>query len=248
MMLIGKQKVQNETIIWLHKELHRIPLTRTLGWYKIKPREKALQKGVEALSDCELLALLLKTGTKNFSVFDLAKTVLEKYGTIKNILDAPLSGLMETKGIGKIKALEIKSVLEFNKRYDNSEIFRFTNFQNLHRDLRPAFKFLTQEKLVVIGMNKQNNIIVNKVIYIGDSCSTHLSPRDIARSLINIGASKCIVVHNHPSQDSDPSVNDIIETKKLNIALNYIGIKLVEHMIFCDKSFHLIISGKKVVV
>ncbi len=210
-----------------------------------RPREKAIRYGVESLTDCELLALLLRTGTKSVDVYNLANQMLQKFINLKGIANASIDELRKINGIGIVKSLEIKTIVEFSLRVKKSMYSKFENFSQLHDNVTGIFANSYQEKLLVIGLDKQNNILMERIIYVGDESSTHLSTKEIAKKLLGVHASKCIIIHNHPSQNSIPSTNDILATKRLEIGLNYLGIKLLEHMIYCNDNYYLIFKDKK---
>jgi len=201
------------------------------------PREKALKYGFSSLSDIELLAILLKTGTKDNNVLSLANRIL-KNGSIKNLRDLSFEDLLKIKGIGETKALEIMAINEIINRInqDESEII-ISSPSEAYQHL----KFLekeTQEKLMAIYLNTSNKVLAKHIIAIGSINVLNAKPRDIFYYAIQENAYGIILAHNHPNGEPKPSKEDIEFTKNISKLSLEMGFEILDHIIIAKKGYY----------
>jgi len=205
-----------------------------------RPMERMIEKGGDNLSDAELLAIILKTGTKNQNVLELANLVLSKFpmSTIDNL---EINELTEINGIGKVKASQIKAVYELHKRlsgkqnllkeelkvYAPSQVYAF-----LKEEIGNKF----QENLVALFL-RGNNIISRKTITIGTDNQTLISHKSIISYALKERAQALIIAHNHPSGEAYPSREDITETQKLSKISKELDICFLDHLIVTRDSY-----------
>ena len=201
------------------------------------PREKFEKYGQEKLFDYELLAILLGSGIKGVNVIQLSKKILSviKKVSIKNI---GIDSLIKIKGLGKIKAIQILAIIELTKRFnaENPEILSSKDIWKLCSDIRDSKK----EHFVVFYLDTRNKFIERQIISIGILNSSLVHPREVFESAISLHSVSIIIVHNHPSGDIEPSLEDIVVTKRLVDAGKILGIKVFDHVILSkDKYFSL---------
>ena len=211
-----------------------LSLSETLS-DKLKPRELAMEHGVENIPSVELLAIILRTGTPTLNVVSLARHLLNLYGSLSVISQMQISELTKIKGIGTVKALELKAALELAQRLNNEKIDTSIPLSTPDR-VAEIFKTkvlsLETENIWVIPLDSKNYpkskpIIVSK----GTINSSLAHPREIYKLAIQLSAASIIVVHNHPSGDPTPSKQDINLTKQLVEAGKVVGIKCFDHII-----------------
>ena len=206
-----------------------------------RPRERLLKLGVEALSTAEVLALILGRGNKGLSVMVTAQNLLSQFGNLKKIAGASITELSEIKGIGEVKAAQIKAAFELGKRLDNSF---YTNPKDSIKSPQDIIK-LTRNKLrgkkkehfLVLCLNTRNHLINSQTVSIGSLDSSIVHPREVFKEAISTSAASVIFVHNHPSGDPQPSEDDIKLTKRLVDAGEILGIEVLDHIIICDNDY-----------
>ena len=206
-----------------------------------RPREKLYDYGPKALSNEELLAIIIRTGNKEDTAIDLARRLLskDKRGLVA-LRDTTLQELMETKGIGKCKAAQILAAIEIGKRINyldalsKIKINEPSTIANLYMD---EMRYLQKEHFRVVLLDTKNQIIVTEEISIGTLNASIVHPRDVFRAAIKRNANSIILIHNHPSGDPTPSNEDINITKRLLEAGNLIGIKVLDHIIIGDNKY-----------
>jgi len=206
-----------------------------------RPREKLLLKGKSALSDAELLAILIGTGTRSLSAVDLAKHLLQdvKYN-LNDLARMSVHDLLKNKGIGKAKAITIVSALELGKRRRESfttEKPKITCSEDVYEMISADLLDLTHEEFWVIILNRANEILKKWKISSGGISGTVADPRLIFKIAMDAYASSIILVHNHPSGNVKPSQADINLTKKLKQAGELMEIPVLDHLIFGDKKY-----------
>lgn len=214
-----------------------------------KPREKALHYGIDSLSNAELLALLLRCGTKSQSALELSQVILSQVGGIHKLPQLSLNQLKEIKGIKNAKALELLGCVELAKRMQevNDPIHTvLRSAKDVYDYMRMKLAFDKQEKFVVVYLDAQHQIIHEKVIFIGTLDSSLVHPREIYKEAISCSAAAIICLHNHPSGYCEPSSDDIETTNNLREVGMMMGIPLLDHLIltknayFSFKAHHLI--------
>jgi len=203
-----------------------------------RPRERFLKHGPEALSDAELFAIILRTGSKGENVIDMSNRLIAEYGLDK-LFECSLKELQEIKGIGPSKAMQILAMAELGKRYSQAKnpIKRITHAKDVFDYFYERLKDTKQENFYVLMLNTKNNIIGEQLITKGILDASIIHSREVFKPAIKNSASKIILVHNHPSGDPNPSKEDLKITEKLIKAGEEIDVKVLDHIILGKEKF-----------
>ena len=204
------------------------------------PRERLAKEGVEALSNQELLAILLRTGTRQASVFEIAQKVLSNLSSLTDLKKMTLQELQSLSGIGRVKAIELQAMIELGHRihkHENLEMESILSSKKLAKKMQQELGDKKQEHLVALYLNTQNQIIHQQTIFIGSATRSIAEPREILHYAIKHMATSLILVHNHPSGAVAPSRNDDHVTKLVKEACNLMGIVLLDHLIVSHSSY-----------
>ena len=204
------------------------------------PRERLVKEGVEALSNQELLAILLRTGTRQASVFEIAQKVLNSINSLTDLKKMTLQELQGLSGIGRIKAIELQATIELGHRIQKKETLEMESIlssQKLAKKMQQELGDKKQEHLVALYLNTQNQIIHQQTIFIGSATRSIAEPREILHYAIKHMATSLILVHNHPSGAVAPSRNDDHVTKLVKEACDLMGIVLLDHLIVSHSSY-----------
>ncbi len=206
-----------------------------------RPYEKLEMYGENTLSNAELLAIIIKSGTKEESSVTLAQKILslgmeenKNKNSLKILQELSLEDLTKLRGIGKIKAIQIKAVCELAKRISRAndiEKIKIKEPSDIVNILNEDLKLEKREIVKVVILNSQNVIIKIQTISLGGTSNAHIDIRDILHEAIKRNAPRIILVHNHPCGDATPTEDDIQLTKKLEKASELIGIKLLDHIV-----------------
>ncbi len=199
-----------------------------------RPREKAMRLGVEALSDQEILAMFIRSGVKGKSALDIARDVLDQFENIYDLHHFSEETLLKIKGLSKLKVLELKCIAEIARRMaipSKDYRFVFNSPQQIGKWLNNEIGFKKQEHFVVVFLNVKNQIIKFETVFIGTISMSIVHPREIFQLAIQVGASKIIVAHNHPSGDVSYSLADKQITKQLIEVGKICGIPVLDHLI-----------------
>lgn len=197
-----------------------------------RPRERLLRSGAASLSPAELLAIILRTGTKNLNIVDTCNELIARY-SLEKLAHITLEELKEVKGIGDAKAMQIVAIFELNKRLHYSR-----NFNKKIQAARDVFEYMagrvpdeTKEHLFVLHLNTKNQIIKTELVSVGTLNAALIHPREVFKSAIKESSHAIILVHNHPSGDVEPSNADKQVTDLLKQASTVIQIDLLDHII-----------------
>lgn len=204
------------------------------------PRERLAKEGVEALSNQELLAILLRTGTRQASVFEIAQKVLSNLSSLTDLKKMTLQELQSLSGIGRVKAIELQATIELGHRihkHETLEMESILSSQKLAKKMQQELGHKKQEHLVALYLNTQNQIIHQQTIFIGSATRSIAEPREILHYAIKHMATSLILVHNHPSGAVAPSRNDDHVTKLVKEACDLMGIVLLDHLIVSQSSY-----------
>ena len=209
-----------------------------------RPYEKLKLYGASNLTDAELIAIIIKTGTKDENSVDIANRIISKIEVLSNLQYQSINELTCIKGIGEIKAIQLMALCEITKRMlkvDSKEMV-VKRSKDVFELLRSEYRFEKQEIVKVLILNSKN--IVEKIVDIvkGETNYASLSVKQIFKEAIIMQASKIIMVHNHPSGVADPSKKDIIITKKVLEAADILGIQLIDHVIIAKDRYFSIIA------
>lgn len=198
-----------------------------------KPRDKLSHYGASSLSNYELLAIILRTGTKQKSVIDLSIELLNQLNSINDFHNITMEELLKVKGIGKIKAIEILAIIEFSKRINNycSADYYIRTSKDCYLYLKTKLAFLEQEHFIAIYLSNNNRVILSKTISIGTINKVVTNPKDVIKWGIKVSAYGVIISHNHPSGEVIPSNEDIQFTQSLQQACKLVDLLFVDHII-----------------
>jgi DNA repair protein RadC len=205
-----------------------------------RPYEKCLLNGAQALSDAELLAVILRTGAQGESALELSRKVLSCQGDSQGLLGIyhmSISDLMKIRGVGTVKAVQIKCIAELSRRIARAQAvptLSFTNPSSIAAYYMEEMRHQEQEILRVLMLNTRSVLIHEEVISKGTVRASLISPREIFISALRHRAVSIILLHNHPSGVPDPSNEDILLTKRVMEAGHMIGIELLDHIIIGD--------------
>ncbi|CAN5426353.1 DNA repair protein RadC [soil metagenome] len=201
-----------------------------------RPREKLLQKGRNALSDAELIAILIGSGNRNESAVDLSKRILNSAeNNLEKLAKMNVTDLKNFAGMGEAKALSIVAAMELGRRRnsileDNSTL-KITSSNDGYRIIRVELEDLIHEEFYILLLNRSNVVIRKEQISRGGMNATLVDPKIVFKVAVNHGASGIILAHNHPSGAVKPSEQDIRLTRKLKEGANLLDIALLDHII-----------------
>jgi DNA repair protein RadC len=206
-----------------------------------RPREKLLQKGTAALSDAELVAILIGSGTKTLSAVEVSRQILQSVGNnLHELAKLSVSDLMKTRGIGEAKAISIVSAMELGRRrkdHEPDEKPKIGSSQDAFNLIKGSLMDLHHEEFWVVYLNRANRVILKKKISEGGVSGTVADPKIIYKSALENLASGIIVVHNHPSGNLTASQQDIVLTKKLKEGAKALEIQLLDHLIIAGNTY-----------
>ena len=198
------------------------------------PRERLRDLGAEHLSNQELLSILLRTGTKTTPVLEVANQILKNLDSLADFQHLSLQELQQINGIGYVKSIEIKAMIELAKRISKAEYIqkeRIMSSERLARKMMLELSDQKQEHLVAIYLDTQNRIIEQRTIFIGSVRRSIAEPREILYYACKNMATSVIIVHNHPSGSPEPSENDLRFTQKMKRSCEDIGIICLDHLV-----------------
>jgi DNA repair protein RadC len=202
-----------------------------------RPRERLAKLGPEALKDAELIAVIIRSGTREVGAVALAEEVIRKFKDLRGVARASIEELKTVKGLGEVKAIEIKAALELGKRlaaHTADQRAKISGAEDVSRLLMVPFKDCEVEIFKALLMNPKNEVIKIADVSRGSLDASVALPREVFRQAIRDGAVSVIVCHNHPSGDPEPSRADIALTRRLHESGELIGISLLDHIVFGD--------------
>jgi len=203
-----------------------------------RPREKLLKRGAGALSNSELLAILLRTGAQGVSAIDLARRMMEKFGTFRNMSHTDAREWKEFKGVGPAKISQIKAALEIGRRFREDEVLsikqKIASAEDIITIMMPQMRDLKTEVFKVVYLNSSNRIIEINDAATGTVNLAMPIVREIVHAALQKFATAIICVHNHPSGNIAPSPEDKKFTGELCAAGKLLGIKVLDHIIIGD--------------
>ena len=207
-----------------------------------RPRERMIRVGKENLSIEELLAIIIKTGTKGVSVKDIARDVLKEIKDINNLENITINTFSHIKGLGKIKTIELMAAIELGRRIflekENKESIVYNNPEIIYQNNLYLFKGKKQEYFYCLYLDNKNKLIERKLLFMGTINRSIVHPREIFKEAYLTSCSSIICMHNHPSGDTSPSMEDIYLTKSLIKIGKIGGINVIDHMIISDNDYY----------
>ncbi|MBU1100526.1 MAG: DNA repair protein RadC [Bacteroidetes bacterium] len=213
-----------------------------------RPREKLVMRGVNSLSDTELIAILLRTGQKGKSVICLAQDLMVQFGNLSNIATQSLDSLVKIPGIGKDKAATLIAALELSRRIGSQKRSildtKITSPGEVAQYFIPLLRDEIKEKFIVVCLSSSNKIIKHETISVGNLNTSVVHPREVFKVAIENNSANIILLHNHPSGNPEPSNEDIKITKQLVEAGKIIDIQVFDHIIIAADSYTSFVDRK----
>lgn len=207
-----------------------------------RPCEKLLNNGVQSLNNEELIAIILKTGTKELSSKELASKILSLTKNITDLNQFNFNDLIKIKGIGKIKICNLLASIELGKRVNSSVLnlnnIQFTNSKIVYEYFKNKIGNKKQEHFYCVYLDNSKKIIEEKLLFIGTINYSVVHPREVFKEAYLLSSSAIICVHNHPSNNIFPSKEDIEVTKRLIEVGNLLGIKVLDHIIIGNNNYY----------
>lgn len=200
----------------------------------LMPREKLLTLGAENLSDAELLAIFLRTGTKGTPVLTLSENVLQEFGSLRELLTASLSDFCRIKGLGQAQYVQLQATKEMVKRYLSQQMKKNDAITDPHTAImyfQAELEHQEREVFMVLFMDNQYRLITTEKLFFGTINQAEVHPREIMKSALKHNAAAIIIAHNHPSGDCKPSEADRALTKKIGRACDLLHIRFLDHII-----------------
>lgn len=205
-----------------------------------RPREKALRYGLESLSDLELVALILQSGNKNRSVFEIASDVLKECEGLSKLMTMHVNTLMQIQGIREVKALQLLASVELSKRVIKSKVYHAPILKP--EDVIEWFKFeygtMSQECFIALYLDTKSKLISHRVLFKGTLNESVVHPREVFKEAFLQNANSVLIAHNHPSGDCTPSKADFEVTYKMVHVAMTMGVCLVDHIIVCKNQYY----------
>lgn len=205
-----------------------------------RPREKLLAQGRRALSDSELLAILLGSGSRKHSALELARLILQSFsGDINRLARASIGDLTKFPGVGQVKAVSIQAALELalRRKTDSEKQNIIKGSGDAYALLLPRFSDLSHEEFWVLYLNQANKVIHEKRISSGGISGTVADPRIIYKTALECSCSGLILAHNHPSSSRKPSQADLDLTRKLSDAAKNLDMRVLDHLILVNDGY-----------
>ena len=232
--------------------LHYLVGLNLLGMIKIKdipcsnrPREKAYKQGIKSLSDVELLALLISSGTKNKSAIDLAYELINRFGSIEGLSLVSIEELEKIEGIKKAKAIKLLASFELIRRFERElrgTKIKIDNVEKAMKLLLPKTIGLSKECLFLILLNENFGLLRVVQLYIGTSVDVSISPKDILQEVVKSNASKIYIAHNHPSNNIKASKADHETTRMLYLFLESFSITIIDSLVIGNAETYSIMT------
>ncbi len=214
-----------------------------------RPRERLLKYGASSLSNTELLAILLNGGTKNYNALSMSSTIIKNINGFYNLKNVTKEILLKEKGIGIVKAVNILAMLEIAKRLylDKSykKTIKYNNASVIYNDNKYLFYDKMQEYFYCIYVNSKNEVIERKLLFMGTVNRSLVHPREIFKNAYLTSASGIICIHNHPSGDVTPSMEDIMLTKSLEEIGRLQNIPIIDHIIIGSNTYYSFYENNK---
>lgn len=205
-----------------------------------RPRERLIAEGARALSNRELLAIILRSGTVGESALVLAERLLQTFGSLRDLLQAEVEELAAVRGIGKVKAAEVKAALELGRRLASSgQGWRpaITSPEEAAGLVMEDLRYRDREVFQALLLDTKHRLLAIQVVSVGHLSGAPVHPRELFKDAIRRSAAAVVLVHNHPSGDPQPSPEDIALTHRLVEAGRLLGIEVLDHLIVGDNTY-----------
>lgn len=205
-----------------------------------RPREKAIRFGLDTLSNDELIAVLIGTGTKQESVLELAHKINSQSNGLSNLFNVPYEALLDINGIGPVKALILSACFELCNRYLKTFYGDSGTVSTLDIYNRYALKMRQKDKelFALVVLNRRRQIIHEEFLYVGSETHVACQPKEIIRKVMLHNGNYFYMIHNHPSGDCIPSKEDVNLTTQVKVLANQLSVRLLDHIIVGDTGFY----------
>jgi DNA repair protein RadC len=201
------------------------------------PREKLIARGAQSLTDAELLAIFLRTGTKDMNVLQLADKLLKEMGSLRGLFSADRAELCQYKGLGEAKYVQLQAALEMTQRYLYEALVRgeaLTSPEQTKLYLVSRLRDKTREAFYILFLDNQHRVIKGEVLFEGTIDSASVYPREVVKRALDHNAAALILAHNHPSGVAEPSQADRRITRRIGDALALVDIRVLDHFVVGD--------------
>ena len=205
-----------------------------------RPMERLVSCGVGALSNAELLAVVIRCGTKGQNVIELATMILNSNRSLRNLACMTHDDLSKVRGMGNVRAAQVIAAIELGRRImseDREERTKVSCPEDAVRILMPQMRYLLQEEFWVILLDTRSQVIKIEMISVGILNSSIIHPREVFKEAIKSSAASVILAHNHPSGDPTPSAEDLDVTQRIVEAGRLIGIEVIDHIVIGDNVY-----------
>lgn len=213
-----------------------------------RPREKLILRGSQSLSDAELIAILLRTGTKGKSVIQIAQELVKKFGDLNQLTSQSIDSLKNFSGIGKDKASTLVAAFEIGRRADFQKKWfskkSITSPVDVAQMFIPLLRDEVKEKFFVVCLSSSNRIIKHELVSVGSLNSSIVHPREVFKVAIECSSANIILLHNHPSGNLEPSNDDVCLTRKFVEAGKILDINVFDHIIIAGDSYTSLVERR----
>ncbi len=203
-----------------------------------RPREKLLARGASALSDAELLAIFLRTGLPGLSAVELARHLLSRFGSLRELLTADQNEFCSHRGLGPAKYVQLQAILEISRRHLAEDLHKgdcLSSPRQTGTYLQSLLRDLPYEQFVCLMLDNRHRVIAVRLLFRGTINGASVHPREVVKQALSDNAAAVILAHNHPSGVSEPSQADIQITRRLIDALALVDIRVLDHVIVGDE-------------
>jgi DNA repair protein RadC len=202
-----------------------------------RPREKLLQRGAQALTNAELLAIFLRTGTRGKTALDLAQDLLREFGDLRSLLGADQVQFCQAKGLGDAKYVQLQACVEMSRRYLRECLERgdvLSSPEDTRNFLMSELSGRAYEVFACLFLDNKHRVIKFEELFYGTIDGASVYPREVVRRALQHNAAALILAHNHPSGIAEPSQADIAITRKLKEAMSLIDVRVLDHLVIGD--------------
>lgn len=216
-----------------------------------RPYEKFLKSGVKVLSDAELLAIIIRSGTQGRKSIEVAQDFLSRGNhNLLNLYEISYEDMQKIRGIGQIKAIQLKCIAELSRRISEAHYIDkicLNHPKTIVDYYRERMRHEKQEQLLVLYFDAKCRLLEDVIISVGSATATFVSPREIFLGAIRYNAVQIVLLHNHPSGFSEPSREDDVVTKRVAESGKLLGIPLIDHIIIGDRSYYSYAERKRII-
>ncbi len=199
-----------------------------------RPRERCLKRGAASLSTTELLAILLRTGSRGTTALEMAREALVRAGSLRGLAAMEASELVRFGGLGPARAAQVAAALEFARRFTEEEVLRketVAGSEEAYRFLKPRLRDLPHEVFAAIFLSQKHGVLAYRELFRGSISSSTVHPREVVKAALRENAAAVILAHNHPSGHVAPSPDDLRLTEQLRAVLSQIDVRVLDHLI-----------------